>query len=505
MSATTRRTGRTSEISGHSPSRDVGPSPPPAVGGAGRADAAGDLHSNKTRAGDAREVAGGQTVFRVKPLGSGRGGAERSALGGGGGATNVRWTDRSVSVDGRSFSASRVAPPEVDNATLFEEFMPSRVEGFLDGYNVNVLTYGQTGSGKTHTLFGPPGTMARAAGGEFGTDAHECYGLFPRGMIEVFRRLGDQRERFAGSSAFVLTASAVELSMMGNVDMFVKSGQAKAAVTGKASGFWQAEANGVVIDKAQKPPRLTGMIEVRLDEPADMLKMFRALASRNTAATGSNDSSSRSHCFAWLTLYTHDIATDTVRTNRFNFVDLAGHERLEDAHGGVADWRSGDPRVMEGTMGNFSLMMLSGAVRELRTKQKHARGRKLDVPRTFMIGDLVPLLSPTLVGDAMATCFVTLSQAPANAPMTKNALDFGEEFSDLKIKRRRPKSERRGRILDRVSGQHAKASVAAARGVRGRYAAMRQAQITDAVQLLSVMEEFAPPSEAGDEKAPARR
>ena len=60
---------------------------------------------------------------------------------------------------------SHVIAPTMDQAELYDAFMPKRVQAFLDGINVNIMAYGQTGSGKTHTVFGPPGIMARAAGG----------------------------------------------------------------------------------------------------------------------------------------------------------------------------------------------------------------------------------------------------------------------------------------------------------------------------------------------------
>ena len=47
---------------------------------------------------------------------------------------------------------------EGTNASLFDQFMPPRIEAFLRGTDVSVLCYGQTGSGKTYTMFGPPGT-----------------------------------------------------------------------------------------------------------------------------------------------------------------------------------------------------------------------------------------------------------------------------------------------------------------------------------------------------------
>ena len=54
-----------------------------------------------------------------------------------------------------------------------------------------------------------------------------------------------------------------------------------------------------------------------------------------------NDSSSRSHCFAFLTLRCFDPDKDTVTTSRFQFVDLAGSERMKDAHGSKS-WKDGD-------------------------------------------------------------------------------------------------------------------------------------------------------------------
>ena len=73
-----------------------------------------------------------------------------------------------------------VVTPEVDNATLYDQVMPQRVEAFLAGVNVNLMAYGQTGTGKTHTIFGAPGVMDKAGRGEFGTSCPPEYGLCPR-------------------------------------------------------------------------------------------------------------------------------------------------------------------------------------------------------------------------------------------------------------------------------------------------------------------------------------
>jgi len=78
--------------------------------------------------------------------------------------------------------------------------------------------------------------------------------------------------------------------------------------------------------------------------------------------TGMNKSSSRTCCFAFLTLYCHDASTNSVRKSRFQFVDLAGSERLKDAHNGNTNYRTNmdDANFMAGWCNNWCLMQVSG-------------------------------------------------------------------------------------------------------------------------------------------------
>ena len=62
--------------------------------------------------------------------------------------------------------------------------------------------------------------------------------------------------------------------------------------------------------------------------PQALIELFSAIASRNTAATASNDSSSRSHCIVALTLFALEPKRDLVRVSTLKFVDLAGSERV---------------------------------------------------------------------------------------------------------------------------------------------------------------------------------
>ena len=152
---------------------------------------------------------GGLAVVRIKPLGAGGGGGERSAASG---RAAVHATDRGIRVGdsaGKVWTYPRhVIAPEDDQAALYEKFVPQRISAFLAGYPVNICCYGQTGSGKTHTMFGPPGLMARAATGEFGDSVFPDYGLFPRGLLDIVRGLREKK-RGDDSLHYYLTASAV--------------------------------------------------------------------------------------------------------------------------------------------------------------------------------------------------------------------------------------------------------------------------------------------------------
>lgn len=56
-----------------------------------------------------------------------------------------------------------VAGPDASQSEVYSKSLPDLVEAFVQGYNVNYLAFGQTGSGKTHTIFGPRGSMVKAA------------------------------------------------------------------------------------------------------------------------------------------------------------------------------------------------------------------------------------------------------------------------------------------------------------------------------------------------------
>ena len=175
---------------------------------------------------------GGMSVVRLKPLGAGGGGGESSASSAKG-EPSIHMDEVSHSLDvllpsGRHQHFDYMAPGSVlsdshDQQRVWDAFMPQRVEAFLEGVNVNIMAYGQTGSGKTHTMFGPPGIMQGAGDRRFGTELNPDYGLFPRGLLDISRRVKELNSSGDGGKKYILTCSCVELGMVGMVDMFVSS------------------------------------------------------------------------------------------------------------------------------------------------------------------------------------------------------------------------------------------------------------------------------------------
>lgn len=84
-------------------------------------------------------ASGGQGVVRIKPMGAGGGGGEASAAKD---ASSMAFsTDPpTVCAGTHEFTyPSHVVGPERDQQSLFDEFMPARIDGFFDGVNVNVM------------------------------------------------------------------------------------------------------------------------------------------------------------------------------------------------------------------------------------------------------------------------------------------------------------------------------------------------------------------------------
>jgi len=438
----------------------------------------------------------GLGVIRIKPLGAGGGGGEASSKSG---VSAIQYTKSSVSVKGKVFSYPKlVFDPSKKQDALFNEFMPSCIDGFFEGYNANLIAYGQTGAGKTHTIFGPPGCMERAAKGEYGLKVHEDYGLFPRSLIYIFGQL-EKLNEVDTSNSYVITCAAVEISMVGNHDLFKKSGYTHRSFSSKS---------GVALEKVYKPPRLYGQIEFILEKESDLLHVFRAISVRNTSATMLNDSSSRSHCIIWLTLWKYEKSSKKVEISRLQFCDLAGSERMKHAHKDGASYmqanREYNMDIMQGLMTNFSLMELSKCLEDIARFRKAKK--KFSAKEGFSFRayttELLLLLSGSLLGNALTACFICVSQAELNQSQSKNSLEFGKRFSKLSISRKKVTPKFISKI-EKEAQESIKTNKEVLKTTRddNRYAVLRMAKIRESEQILNVIHKFNIASLSSEEKS----
>lgn len=231
-----------------------------------------------------------------------------------------------------------------------------------------------------------------------------------------------------------------------------------------------------------------GMKELILDSEEDVFRMFAAIAMRNTAATGMNDNSSRTHCFAFLKLYVKVDGGKMTRISRFQFVDLAGSERLKEASG-TTDFRDTE-QAFQGMMTNYSLTMMYSAVTELVNQREKERSRGMK-PKKFSfrsyLFDLIQLLSESMTGSALTAVIVCLSQAPSNASQTNHALMFGSAFAKLRMRGRLVKVLNTTEEIKRIQRVKKEAERVLATSTAAKYIAIREAQIYDADQTLEVL------------------
>ncbi|GIQ80384.1 kinesin-like protein [Kipferlia bialata] len=201
--------------------------------------------------------------------------------------------------------AKQVIQPSQDQADTYDILeIEDLVQAFQDGYNVNFLANGQTGSGKTHCIFGPPTVDWASA------SSAPDYGILPRAALAILQGL-NEAETTLGDT-YVLTGSMLETtySLTGLGDLLDPSLEA------------YLDNNHDVV----------GAMQVPLRSREAIMSFISTVEARATRATGMNDTSSRSHCVTQLRLWRHSKRSGKVRLSTFNFLDLAGAERLSEAH-----------------------------------------------------------------------------------------------------------------------------------------------------------------------------
>uniref|UniRef100_A0A6T8PJH2 Kinesin motor domain-containing protein n=1 Tax=Hemiselmis andersenii TaxID=464988 RepID=A0A6T8PJH2_HEMAN len=391
---------------------------------------------------------------------------------------------------------TRVLPPETSQQHVFDAVMPELLDKFVNGYDVNFMAFGQTGSGKTHTMFGPPGSMARVKVAALEPE----HGVFLRAGLHALQLLKAREQE--GLAKFHLCGSMVELHFEMPQDLLNNKKQCNIDDDG----------------------RLQGAVILPITIPEDVVTLASAVESRTTDVTLMNDTSSRSQCLTVLTLTQLDLSTDSVTTTHFNFFDLMGSERSKGANS-AHDERVNNKETLSGAeaiMSNLSLHHMRICVQEVHEKNTR-RGSQKNLQRaqsakglqggssegawcSYRAMRLTKVMGGSFTGASLTAMMLTLSQEQRNGGEVYETLCYGEDMQKLRTQVTRQPSPKYAKLLEKATKELEASKAALAHlqrtgggggksglaGPSGGYQVIRQAQIERWSQVLEVLRKLRP-------------
>ena len=286
---------------------------------------------------------------------------------------------------GREFAFDSVILGQQEE--VYERCAKPMVQDAMEGYNTCLFAYGQTGAGKTYTLLGLPG-----AGLPLDAEhTPHTTGLLPR-FLRDLSECKQQKLHHNPQLKITMTISVLEIYNEEVRDLLSwKSGSEKAPTLMEDS-----ETRQVVV---------VGAVEAQVDCSDQAMQLLqRGVHARETAATGMNDQSSRSHMVVILAYKQRDESNQTSLVSNIKFVDLAGSECLS---------RTGTEglRRREGSHINKSLLVLGKALNSFSngTPMQEMRGMLRE-------SKLTRLLSENFGGNSKTRYALFLMNIPNTTP-----------------------------------------------------------------------------------------
>ena len=129
---------------------------------------------------------------------------------------------------------------------------------------------------------------------------------------------------------------------------------------------------------------------------------------------------------------------------------------------------------------------------ELAAKQRRKAGKK-GKPKEdkTMVGMLLTkMMAGSLTGSARTGMVTCVSQSPRNGEETYLSLKYGAEMAKLLNKPAPQPARDAAALLAEARKQHAASAKVVARGVAGKYQALREAQVCGWAHAISVLEEL---------------
>ena len=284
---------------------------------------------------------------------------------------------------------------------LGEEFLDHNFEG----YHTCIFAYGQTGSGKSYTMMGTPTQP----------------GLIPRTCEDLFQRIE--------SSDSPHISYTVRVSYFEVYNEHVRDLLAPPHNSSADHPYYLK-----IREHPVEGPYVKDLTDVPVKNYHELLRYMRmGDASRTTASTKMNDTSSRSHAVFTIMLKQihHDLSTDstTERMARIRLVDLAGSERAKATEATGA-------RLREGSNINKSLTTLGRVIAAL-ADPRHGRvhnsgkGRSKDVV-PYRDSILTWLLKDSLGGNSKTAMIACI--APSDYDETLSTLRYADQAKHIRTR-----------------------------------------------------------------------
>jgi hypothetical protein len=281
--------------------------------------------------------------------------------------------------------------------SLGEEFLDHNFEG----YHTCIFAYGQTGSGKSYTMMGTP----------------DQPGLIPRTCEDLFQRI-EAAHNETPNISYNVRVSYFEVYNEHVRDLLVP-------VNPNQPPYYLK-----IRESPTEGPYIKDLTDTPVKNISEIMRhMKMGDASRTTASTKMNDTSSRSHAVFTIMLKQihHDMDTDetTERMARIRLVDLAGSERAKATEATGA-------RLREGSNINKSLTTLGRVIAALADPKQHRPGKRNKDVVPYRDSILTWLLKDSLGGNSKTAMIACI--APSDYDETLSTLRYADQAKRIRTR-----------------------------------------------------------------------
>ena len=286
----------------------------------------------------------------------------------------------------QEFTYDKVFPSDTNQKTIFETVAKPLISAAFEGINGTLFCYGQTSSGKTYTMEGI-------------TTDNNLMGVIPRMMQLIFDTInsGSPDIEFSVKCQYyqIYNEKIQDLIDTRKTDLAIREDKNK--------GIWVEDCTEEYVESEQ-----------------EMFNFFQNGASnRAVASTKMNALSSRSHSLFAVIIYQRNIITESSKTGKIYFVDLAGSEKMSKA--GI----EGNTMLKEAQNINKSIMTLGMVINALTKGAKHIPYRDSKLTR---------VLQESLGGNSLTNLIINCSPSMINQSESLSTLRFGQRAKLIKNK-----------------------------------------------------------------------